>query len=42
MYADPDGHMPKWAKWVIGGVVCIVVDVLISDWLDELINRIAK
>ncbi len=21
MYADPDGHMPKWAMWLIGGVV---------------------
>lgn len=20
-YADPSGHMPKWAKWVIGGAV---------------------
>ena len=20
MYADPDGHMPKWAQWVVGGL----------------------
>ena len=20
MYVDPDGHMPKWAQWVVGGL----------------------
>ena len=28
--------------FVVGGVVCIVVDVLVSNWLDELIDKIAK
>ena len=23
MYADPDGNMPNWLKWVIGGVVIV-------------------
>ena len=28
--------------FVVGGVVCIIVDVLASDFLDELIDKIAK
>ena len=28
--------------FVVGGVACIVVDVLFSGWLDELIDKIAK
>ena len=23
MYVDPDGHMPEWGWWVLGGVVVI-------------------
>ena len=28
--------------FVVGGGVCIIVDVLVSDRLDELIDKIAK
>lgn len=28
--------------FIVGGVVCIVIDVLVSNWLDDLIDRIAK
>ncbi len=28
--------------FIVGGVICIVVDVLASNWLDDLINNIAK
>ena len=26
----------------VGGIVCIIVDVIVSDWLDYLIDQIAK
>ncbi len=28
--------------FVVGGIICIVADVLISNWLDDLIDKIAK
>ena len=28
--------------FVVGGVVCIVVDIFASNWLDDLIDKIAK
>ena len=31
-----------WSYDVSGGVVCIVVDIFVSNWLDELIDSIAK
>ena len=29
-------------EFVVGGVVCIVVDIFVSKWLDDLIDKIAK
>ena len=23
MYSDPDGHLPKWAQWVLGGAIVV-------------------
>ena len=28
--------------FVVGGVVCVFVDIFVSNWLDELIDSIAK
>ena len=28
--------------FVVGGVVCILVDIFASNWLDDLIDKIAK
>ena len=28
--------------FVAGGVVCIIVDIFVSSWLDDLIDSIAK
>ena len=32
MYVDPDGHMPKWAQWVVGGlaVAGLVVAIVLT------------
>lgn len=36
------GPVDTAVGFVVGGVVCIIVDVLVSYWLDELIDIIAK
>ena len=28
--------------FVVGGVICILVDIFASNWLDDLIDKIAK
>lgn len=28
--------------FVVGAVVCVAVDIFVSGWLDELIDKIAK
>ena len=28
--------------FVVGGIVCVFVDIFVSNWLDELIDSIAK
>ena len=42
------GSLIKWifiaflTGFVVGGIVCIVVDIFVSNWLDDLIDKIAK